>query len=791
MVDFAALRLETETENAFLLTRQWRDAPGGIEMVFWARGESGPIRVHLSGKEAVLFAERGSVGGDALGCRVRPLELRTFEGAPVDALYFKSRRALVEAKGTLREAGVRLYESDLKPSDRYLMERFVTGAFRVEGAFRQHDAFRDYRNPKISATEYRPRLTLLSLDIETDGEEDTLFSVGVSVGRDARVFLLRDPAWSRAHHERLVGEEHLTISVHPDEASLLQEFFSFLARVDPDVILGWNIVDFDLQVIERVSQRLNLPFAMGRGRDRAAVLAPGSPAGKRVARIPGRAILDGIDTLKTATWSFEDFGLDAVARELLGRGKRIESSEDRIHEIRRLYRDEPWELVRYNAEDCRLVQAIFDRAHLLDFVLERAQLTGLALDRMGGSVAAFDNLYLPRLHRRGRVAGDVEEIEGEVMSPGGHVLDSDPGLFENVLVLDFKSLYPSIIRTFRVDPLGLVEAGADAIEGFDGARFARERGILPELIEDLWRARDRARTAGEEATSRAIKILMNSFYGVLGTPGCRFFEPRLVASITRRGHEIITKSKGWIESEGFRVIYGDTDSLFVLLPGGPDENECREIGKDLVRRLNRKWTDELELRYRLESCLELEFESHYLRFFMPTIRGSELGSKKRYAGLLRRSGELVLEFTGLEAVRSDWTPLAREFQRELYRRVFFDEPFEDYVRATVSDLLSGKRDRDLVYRKRLRRRLEDYEKNVPPHVQAALKRSKSRTDRWVRYVVTTRGPEPLEVEPDQNAPRPLDYQHYLDRQLAPAADALLRLKGTSVSEIVDAQLRLF
>ncbi len=451
-------------------------------------------------------------------------------------------------------------------------------------------------------------------------------------------------------------------------------------------------MDFDLAVLERVCLRTNVPFAMGRGRDRAAILAPGSPGGKRVARIPGRAVLDGIDTLKTATWSFEDFGLDAVARDLLGLGKRIEKSRDRIREIRRLYREEPWELARYNAEDCRLVQSIFAKTHLMPFVLERAQLTGLALDRVGGSVAAFDNLYLPRLHRRGRVAPDVETVEGEAMSPGGYVLESQPGLFENVLVLDFKSLYPSIIRTFRVDPLGLVEAGVDAIEGFDGARFAREGTILPELIEELWRARDRAKALGEEATSRAIKILMNSFYGVLGTPGCRFFEPRLVSSITRRGHEIITRSRDWIESEGYRVIYGDTDSLFVLVGPGPEEKVCREIGEDLVRRLNQRWAGELLARNRVESCLELEFKAHYLRFFMPTIRGSELGSKKRYAGLSRRGGDLIVEFTGLEAVRSDWTALAREFQRELYRRVFFDEPFEEYVRSTVADLLSGKRD---------------------------------------------------------------------------------------------------
>jgi DNA polymerase-2 len=286
---------------------------------------------------------------------------------------------------------------------------------------------------------------------------------------------------------------------------------------------------------------------------------------------------------------------------------------------------------------------------------------------------------------------------------------------------------------------------------------------------------------------------MNSFYGVLGTPGCRFFEPRLASSVTLRGHEIIQRSKEWIESEGRRVIYGDTDSLFVLVGKGPGAEECRRLGGELARRLNRRWAEEVSRRYRLESHLELEFEAHYLRFFMPTVRGSEVGSKKRYAGLTLRDGSQVLEFTGLEAVRSDWTPLAREFQREIYRRVFFDEPFFDYVKKIASELFAGKRDSELVYRKRIRRRLEDYRKNVPPHVQAALKRQmrgrldrRDRDDRWIRYVVTTDGPEPVESRTS-----PLDYQHYLDRQLAPAADALLSVKGTSVAEILDAQLRLF
>ena len=281
------------------------------------------------------------------------------------------------------------------------------------------------------------------------------------------------------------------------------------------------------------------------------------------------------------------------------------------------------------------MEAIFEKTHLIDFSLERAELTGLALDRVGGSVAAFDSLYLPRLHRRGRVARDIEERSLDDLSPGGYVMDSEPGLFRNVIVLDFKSLYPSIIRTFLVDPLGLAEAGEDSVPGFKGGKFSRDTHILPGIIERLWNARDKAKRAGHKATSRAIKIIMNSFYGVLGTPACRFFEPRLASSITLRGHEIITKSRAFIESEGYRVIYGDTDSLFVLLDEAKNEERCLVLGRELAKQLNTFWSQRLQEEHRLDSHLEVELETHYLRFFMPTIRGSELGSKKRYAGLVR------------------------------------------------------------------------------------------------------------------------------------------------------------
>ena len=152
--------------------------------------------------------------------------------------------------------------------------------------------------------------------------------------------------------------------------------------------------------------------------------------------------------------------------------------------------------------------------------------------------------------------------------------------------------------------------------------------------------------------------------------------------------------------------------------------------------------------------------------------------------LLGRNGEPELVVKGLEAARTDWTQLAREFQRELFRRVFLNLPFKEFVRETAEALQCGDLDGSLVYRKRLRRRLDDYKRNVPPHVQAA--RKLAPRDNWVRYVITLNGPEPVDAL--KSAP---DYQHYLDKQLAPAADGILQFLGTSFNDLAGAQMEMF
>jgi DNA polymerase-2 len=231
--------------------------------------------------------------------------------------------------------------------------------------------------------------------------------------------------------------------------------------------------------------------------------------------------------------------------------------------------------------------------------------------------------------------------------------------------------------------------------------------------------------------------------------------------------------------------------VFVWIHEATGDQQAEAAGRELEVALNDWWRESLAREFGLDSGLELEFETHYRRFFMPTVRGSEKGSKKRYAGLVRRGDDETMVFKGLENVRTDWTRLAREFQEELYRRIFHDEPFEDYVREVARKLRGGECDDQLVFRKRLRRRLGDYERNVPPHVQAArLCAARGlpvpRRGSWVEYVVTTAGAEPA------MAPiAPLDYEQYVERQLQPVADAILGFVGTSFRELVDRQIGLF
>ncbi len=582
---------------------------------------------------------------------------------------------------------------------------------------------------------------------------------------------------------------------------MLERLNDWFAEHDPDAIIGWNLVQFDLRVLRDHSQRLQVPLRLGRGGAEMEWREHGGRGNHYFAAAAGRLIIDGIEALRSATWSFPSFSLENVAQTLLGEGKAIDNPYQRMAEIDRMFAEDKPALARYNLKDCELVTRIFARTELLTFLLERATVTGLAADRSGGSVAAFEHLYLPLMHRQGFVAPNLGERQPEA-SPGGFVMNSQPGLYESVLVLDYKSLYPSIIRTFLIDPVGLIDGlrqpdDEQSIPGFRGARFSRTRHCLPAIVERVWEGRETAKREHNKPLSQALKIIMNAFYGVLGSSGCRFFDTRLASSITLRGHEIMRRTRELIEAQGHAVIYGDTDSTFVWLRKAHSDDEAALIGRQLVQHINDWWRVYLQSEYGLGSALELQYETHFRRFLMPTIRGAEEGSKKRYAGLITRpDGSDGMVFKGLETVRTDWSPLAQRFQQELYQRIFHRQPHGEYVRDYVRRTLAGELDELLIYRKRLRRRLDDYQRNVPPHVRAA-RLADDYNDRqgrprqyqnggWISYLMTVAGPEPLETRSSA-----VDYDHYVTRQLQPVADAILPFVGDDFASLVDGQLGLF
>jgi DNA polymerase-2 len=273
---------------------------------------------------------------------------------------------------------------------------------------------------------------------------------------------------------------------------------------------------------------------------------------------------------------------------------------------------------------------------------------------------------------------------------------------------------------------------------------------------------------------------------VLGTPASRFHDPRLANAITSFGREILLWSKARIEAGGRRVLYGDTDSLF-LESGEPGPAAARRLGETLTADLNRELAAHIEQTWRVPSGLELQFERVYLRLYLPAVRHGTTGARKRYAGLVEGPADGRVVFTGMEAVRGDWTDLAKEAQRELFARLFSDRPVKDYLRRVVADLRAGQLDDRLVYRKALRKDPAAYTATTPPHVAAARKMSGKPRGR-IAYLMTVAGPEPLEGRRS-----PIDYEHYVQKQVQPVADPVLALLGLNFDRVVgdDSQLPLF
>ncbi len=702
-------------------------------------------------QEALLAAERD--------IRIEATALRDLRGREVVRVTARTPSAVPHIRDRLLESGCEVLEGDIRFVYRYLIDRGIRGGVAIDGP---HEVLEGgllrFHNPEIHPSRSRPALRALSIDLETSPDASQIFSAALVGGDVAEVHLV-----SKQPVEGAVD--------HPDERLFLAGVMARIRELDPDILVGWNLIDFDLRVLARRCQSLHLTCRLGRVEGEIRFQRDTSFTRQGRAEIPGRVVLDGIPLVRDAV-RLQDYRLETAARTLLGRGKRIDSElPDAAAEIERMYREEPAALVEYNLEDARLVYEILEREGLLELSIERSLLSGMQLDRVGASIASFDLIYIPELTRRGVVAPSVDQERKTEMVRGGALLEPKPGLYANVAVFDFKSLYPSLIRTFNLDPLANARAGEEAIEAPNGARFSRSEAILPEVIREFTERRDRAKKNQDHKADQAIKIMMNALFGVLGAASCRFFNPEIANAITSFGQQTLHWTREAFEAEGVQVLYGDTDSVFVQLHGdAPGEAEL------LRERVQSCIAERIRCQYRVEPQLELELEKIFERLLLPRVRGGRGGSKKRYAGWV--DGGLVI--VGLESVRRDWPQIAHRLQEGMLERLFTDRDVLPFVKQLVEEMRAGELDGELIYVKRIRKgSLDRYTATTPPHIRAARKAG-GAVGRVVHYVITRNGPEP--VLPGRPLPKGIDRRHYLERVLRPVADGILSETGQNFDE---------
>jgi len=788
-----------KSEKGFILTRSAYDRNGVCTLKYFGRSSSGPFQIIINHHKPLFFVQRNTEIPDLPGMERRQVELQSFTNKDVDALYFESLNYYYEGKRTLANKQIQMFESDVRPADRYLMERFINGSVEIAGQNELKGEVTLWYNPALKPCKYIPVLKWLSIDIETEpikqfGNNGLLYSIaahGIFNENDIKKVFVLDKDNSHEDSEKVPGIEGAEIEYRADEKDLILSFMKLVKEWDPDIIIGWHVIGFDLKFLADKCSTLHIPFALGRGTRNTTINERRS--GMFSADIEGRVVIDGPQSLRSAFFRFNDYKLETVAMEVLGRGKDISPEEDKLKEIIRRFNNNKPALARYNLEDCILVTEIYKETGLIEQLKTRSLITGLPMDRVNMSVASFDHLMLPAVHRKGKVAYDTDDVIPGGHAAGGHVFTSTPGLYHHVVVLDFKSLYPTIIRTFFIDPLSLNvvlygkqgKTDLNTITTPSGHKFSSLEHILPEFLTKMMEQREKAKEENNLNLSQAIKILMNSFYGVMGTAGCRFYHPDLPSAITGTGQWILKTTASFLRDKGYNVIYGDTDSVFVCLKDEEFLNP-ESAGKYLQKSVNEHFNSILRNEFHVESKLEMEFEKYYSKFFLPAMRSSKEGARKRYAGYMD-TGEI--DFKGLEVVRSDWTELAKIFQTELFERFFKDLELINWIKDFVDRLKNGKLDNLLIYKKKLTKKAEEYTKITPPHIKAArLEDPESRKNlREISYLITARGPIPVSMNPTD-----IDYNHYIEKQIKPLADGVLFTINMSFDEIIEGrQLDLF
>jgi len=294
--------------KVFILTGEWQDVRGKNLLRFIGTSDKLGIVEMTYSNNPVFFVENKSVITNlSVPFNRKEVDLKNFEEKKVDALYFNTQRDLKTAAEELERMAIRTFEADIDPARRFLMERFINAQVLVEGTFTKKKNLTSFSNPKIEPCDFTPKLLIASIDIETGAQSGQLYSIAVHLSGKAdeqKVFIVSE------ENTKLPNN----IETFENEKNLLQNFLKWFQEKDPDIIIGWHVIGFDLMFLERKCNELMIPFDIARADGRVS-LRQRKPSGF-FASVTGRIVIDGPVALRSSFFTFEDYRLETVAQEM-------------------------------------------------------------------------------------------------------------------------------------------------------------------------------------------------------------------------------------------------------------------------------------------------------------------------------------------------------------------------------------------------------------------------------------------------------------------------------------------
>lgn len=576
------------------------------------------------------------------------------------------------------------------------------------------------------------------------------------------------------------------VEIVNSEKEMLERFVEIINDYLPDIITGYFSDGFDLPYIEARANKLKVKLKIGLDNSSLYI---SSKMNNGDAKIKGILHLDVFKfikyifgkNLKTTSYS-----LNSVANELLN----LRKHDVDISGLYRVWNEDLEglsEYTKYNLQDADLTLDLFEK--LFFDMVEFSKIIGIPIFdviRMSFS-RLVENYILRRAQEFNVIAPNKPgrfELEKRMRESiqGAFVYQPTAGLYKDVVVFDFKSLYPTIIISHNIDPESLqCKCCSDYVPEREEYWFCKnKKAFLPTVLKEIIDRRSvvkfeikKSKSSNVlKARSYALKILANSFYGYMIFYGARWYCLPCGESTTAYARDYIKNTINKAKERGFVVCYGDTDSVFFQLNNKKLEDAM-------------KFMDEINLK--LPGQMELEFEGYYPKAIFVSAKGSEIGAKKKYA-LLDEDGNLKI--TGFESVRRNTALIAKEVQEAVLRYVLngkVEQAFK-FVQKIVEKLKEGKVSVEkLIINTRITKSLDDY-RSFGPHVKVAreleAKGEDIRPGTVVSYVITKGFGLVRERARIPENVKEYDAKYYIKNHIIPAVKSIFLALGYGEEDIL-------